>query len=140
MNPFNLFLALVLLGVLLVGGAVVVSECRDAELVVLPATVTATAIVVRERTEAITVPPCPACPGGESGGPRTVTAVVQEATFLVTLDVVENGRVSQQRMEVSDALYRKLAVGDTVEWRVRRGIASGRLCSRPEILVPEPAR
>lgn len=67
-----------------------------------------------------------------------MTSVVQEETFFVTLDVVEDGAVSPQRVEVSEALYRKLKVGDAVEWRVLRGKASGRLCSRPEILIPEP--
>ena len=47
-----------------------------------------------------------------------MTSVVQEETFFVTLDVVEDGAVSPQRVEVSEALYRELKVGDAVEWRV----------------------
>jgi len=140
MNPFNLFLVLALVGTILAAGVVVISECRDAELVALSATVTDKAIVVREKTVTTTVPSggCSTCPGSGSGGSTTVTSVVQEETFFVTLDVVEDGAVSPQRVEVSEALYRKLKVGDAVEWRVLRGKASGRLCSRPEILIPEP--
>ena len=115
----------------------VVSECRDAELVTLPATVVGKEIVVRERTETTTLPPCPACPEGRA---TTVTTVVQEETFFVTLDVTEGGQVSRQRVEVSAALHRTLNPGDAVEWRALRGTASGRLCSQPEILVPAPAR
>jgi hypothetical protein len=136
MNPFSLLLVLALVGAILVVGGVVVSECWDAELVVYPATVVDKGSVVRERTVTTTQPPCPACPGAS---PTVVTSVVQEETFFVTLDVAEGGKVSRQRVEVSEVLYRKLQAGDVVEWRVQRG-RTGRLCSRPEILVPEPAR
>lgn len=141
MNPFNLFIVIAIVGAILAVGAVVVSECRDAQLVTLAATVADKAVVVRERTETRTVPTggCPACPGS-GGGTTTVTTVVQEETFFVTINVVENGKVNPQRVEVSSALYRTLKVGDQVEYRFLRGRTSGRLCSRPEILVPEPAR
>ncbi|HPD06557.1 MAG TPA: hypothetical protein PLC08_01590 [Candidatus Bipolaricaulis sp.] len=142
MNPFNLFLVLALVGTILAAGVVVISECRDAELVALSATVTDKAIVVQEKTVTTTVPSggCSTCPGSGSGGSTTVTSVVSEETFFVTLDVVEDGAVSPQRVEVSEALYRELKVGDAVEWRVLRGKASGRLCSRPEILIPQPVQ
>jgi len=139
MNPFSLFLVLAVLGAMVAIGAVVVSECREAELVSLPATVVDKAIVVQERTVTSTQPGCPACPGGGSG-PTTVTTVVQEETFFVTLEVREDGRTSTQRIEVGEALFRKVQAGDAVEFRVLRGKTSGRQCSRPEILVPEPAR
>jgi len=136
MNPFNVFILLAILGAVLVAGAVVITECRDAELVALPATVTDKAIVVQEKTVTQTVPGCPTCPGG--GGPTTVTTIVKEEAFFLVLDVVEAGKISTHRVEVSEDLYRKLRAGDAVEWRVLRGRASGRLCSRPEILVPAP--
>lgn len=140
MNPFSLFLVLAIVGAIVVVGAVVVSECRDAELVTLPATVVDKAVVVRERAVTSTQPACPACPGGGSGGTTTVTAIVREETFYVTLDVVENGKVRAERVEVSSALYGRLKAGDQVDYRFLRGPTSGRLCSRPEILVPAPAR
>ncbi|HEU68638.1 MAG TPA: hypothetical protein ENN53_05445 [Candidatus Acetothermia bacterium] len=142
MNPFSLFVMLVLVGAIVAVGAVVVSECRDAELVALPATVSDKAVVVREKTVTTTVPSsgCPTCPGGGSGGSTTVTTVVQEETFYVTLSLLENGKATPQRVEVSRALYAELKVGDTVEYRFLRGKTSGRMCSRPEVLVPEPAR
>ena len=142
MNPFNLFVLLALLGALVAVGAVVVSECRDAELVVLPATVLDKAIVMREKTVTTTVPVsgCPTCPGGGSGGSTTVTTVVQEETFFVTLSIVEDDGVRPERVEVSRALYAELKVGDAVTYRFLRGKTSGRVCSRPEILVLEPAR
>jgi hypothetical protein len=135
-SPLSWILVLALVGAIAVVGGLVVTECRDAELVVLPATVVDTAIVVRERTVTTTQAPCPVCPGAS---PTVVTSVVQEETFFVTLDVAEGGQVSRQRVEVSEALYRRLQAGDAVEWRVQRG-RTGRLCSRPEILAPEPAR
>lgn len=140
MNPFSLFIVLVLVGAVVAVGAVVISECRNAELVTLPATVTDKAVVVRERTETRTVSTggCPVCPGS-GGGTSTVTVVVQEEAYFVTLDVVENGKVRPERVEVSEALYGKLKAGDQVEYRFLRGKTSGRVCSRPEILVPSPA-
>ncbi len=141
MNPFQLFILLAVLGALVAVGVVVVSECRDAELVALPATVTGKAIVVREKTVTSSVPAgCPACPGGGSGGTTTVTTIVQEEAFFVILDVREDNTVNPQRVEVSEALYRTLRVGDEVEFRMLRGKTSGRQCSRPEILAPEPAQ
>lgn len=55
MNPFNLFIVLALVGAIVAVGAVVISECQNAELVTLQATVTDKAVVVRERTETRTV-------------------------------------------------------------------------------------
>lgn len=141
MNPFNLFIVIAIVGAILAVGAVVVSECRDAQLVTLPATVVDKAITVREKTVTTSAPAgCPTCPGGGSGGTTTVTTVVQEETFFVTLDVAESGKVTTQRVEVTGSLYHKLKAGDKVEYRFLRGKASGRLCGRSEILVPEPAR
>lgn len=136
MNPFSLFLVLAIVGAILALGAVVVTECRDAEPVVLPATVTDKAVLIRERTVTTTAPAgdCPACPGGGSGGTRTVTTVVQEETFVVTLNVAHNGKPRAERIEVSPAQYATLKVGDEVRLRILRGKTSGRLCSRPEIL------
>ncbi len=144
MNPFNLFIVLAIVGAILAVGAVVISDCRDAQLVVLSATVTDKTTAVRERTVTQEVQSCPVCPGGgsggTSGGTTTVTYVVKEETFFVNLDVVENGKVNPQRVEVSEALYRKLKAGDSVEFRSLRGKTSGRVCSQPEIRVPEPAK
>jgi len=140
MNPFNLFLVLAVLGAMVAIGAVVVSECRDAELVSLPATVVDKAIVVKERTVTSAQPAgCSTCPGGGSGT-TTVATVVQEETFFLTLEVQDNGKISTQRIEVVEALFRKVRAGDAVEFRMLRGKTSGRQCSRPEIVVPEPAR
>ncbi len=140
MNPFSLFVMLVLVGAIVAVGAVVVSECRDAELIVLPATVTDKTVIVREKTVTSTVPSsgCSTCPGGGSGGTTTVTTIVQEETFYVVLSVLENGKPTTQRVEVSRDVYARLKVGDAVEYRFLRGKTSGRVCSRPEILVPAP--
>ncbi|MCX7751068.1 MAG: hypothetical protein N2320_06005 [Candidatus Bipolaricaulota bacterium] len=140
MNPFSLFIVLALAGAIVAVGAVVVSECRNAEPVTLPATVADKAVVVRERTETRTVSTggCPVCPGSGGGGATTVTVIVQEEAYFVVLDVVEGGKVRSERVEVSSALYGKLKAGDKVEYRFLRGKTSGRLCSRPEVLVPAP--
>ncbi len=141
MNPFSLFIVLVLVGAVVAVGVVVISECRNAELVSLQATVTDKAVVVRERMETRTVSTggCPVCPGsGGGGGTSTVTVIVQEEAYFVTLDVVENGKVRPERVEVSASLYAKLKAGDAVVYRYLRGKTSGRVCSRPEVLVPTP--
>lgn len=141
MNPFSLFIVLALVGVIVVVGAVVVSECRDAELVTLSATVTDKATLVREKTVTTTVPSsgCPACPGGGAGGSTTVTTIVTEETFHVTVKVVDGEAIRTERVEVGSDLFQRLKAGDVVEYRFLRGKASGRQCSRPEILVPAGA-
>jgi len=141
MNPFSLFIIVAIVGAIVAVGAVVVSDCRNAELVVLDATVTDKAIMVREKTVTTTVPAsgCSTCPGGGSGGSTTVTTVVQEETFHVTLSIVEDDGVRPERVEVSRGVYAELKVGDAVTYRFLRGKTSGRVCSRPEILLPAPA-
>lgn len=141
MNPFSLFIIIAIVGAIVAVGAVVVSDCRNADLVVQDATVTDKAIMMREKTVTTTVPAsgCSTCPGGGSGGSTTVTTVVQEETFFVTLSIVEDDGVRPERVEISRALYAELKVGDAVTYRFLRGKTSGRVCSRPEILVPAPA-
>lgn len=141
MNPFSLFIMLVLVGALVAVGAVVVSECRDAQLVTLSATVTDKAIEVREKAVKMTVPApgCSSCPGSGGGGSTTVTTLVQEETFYVTVEIVDGEGTQVERVEVSNALFEKLKAGDVVKYRFLRGTTSGRQCSQPEILVPEGA-
>ncbi|QAA76739.1 MAG: hypothetical protein BIP78_0973 [Candidatus Bipolaricaulis sibiricus] len=141
MNPFNLFIILAIVGAIVAVGAVVVSECRDAQLVTLSATVTDKATVVREKAVTTTVPSsgCSTCPGSSPGGTTTVTTIVKEETFYVTVDIVDGAVIRTERVEVSDVLFQKLKAGDVVEYRFLRGKTSGRQCSRPEILVPAPA-
>ncbi len=137
MNPFSLFLLLAVVGAVVAMGFVVISECRDAELVTLPATVLDKQVVVRERTVTTTQPTggCPVCPG--KSGTVTITTVVQEETFFVTLSINEGSKVSVHRVEVSRELFQQLKSGDNVEVQFLRGKASGRLCSRLEIrLIP----
>ncbi len=134
MNPFSLFLVLALVGAVLVVGAVAINDCRNAEVVTLAGRVVDKSVVVREKTVTTTVPAgCPACPGT---GTTTVTTVVPEETFYVTIELFEGGEVRTERVEVSASLFHKLKAGDTVSYRYLRGKASGRTCSRPEILVP----
>lgn len=141
MNPFSLFIMLVLVGALVAVGAMVVSECRDAQLVTLSATVTDKGTVVREKAVTTTVPStgCSTCPGGGGGGSTTVTTIVREETFYVTVEFVDGQVVRTERVEVSSSLFQKLKVSDVVLYQFLRGKASGRQCSRPEILVPDPA-
>lgn len=141
MNPFSLFIIIAIVGAIVALGAVVVSECRDAELVTLPAVVTDKTVMVREKAVTTTVPAsgCSTCPGGGSGGTTTVTTVVQEETYYVVLDIPVDGAVRTERVEVGKDLYHKLKAGDSVRYRLLRGKTTGRQCSRPEILVPDPA-
>jgi activator of HSP90 ATPase len=141
MNPFSVFILIAIVGAIVAMGAVVVSECRDAQLVTLPATVIDKTVMVREKAVTTTVPAsgCSTCPGGESGGATTVTTIVQEETFYVTLDIMDDAVIRTERVEVSSALYHKLRAGDAVEYRLLRGKTTGRLCGRPELLVPAPA-
>lgn len=141
MNPFSVFILIAIVGAIVAMGAVVVSECRDAQLVTLPATVIDKAVMVREKAVTTTVPAsgCSTCPGSGSGGATTVTTIVQEETFYVTLDIMDDAVIRTERVEVSSALYHKLKAGDAVEYRLLRGKTTGRLCGRPEVLVPAPA-
>ncbi len=141
MNPFNLFLVLAIVGAVIAMGAVVITECRDAELVRLPATISDKQVVVRERTVTTTQPAggCPKCPGSNPST-VTVTTIVQEEAYYVTVTVEKEGKVGAERVEVAKGLFEQLKAGDKVEYRFLRGKTSGRLCSRPEIApVPNPA-
>lgn len=135
MNPFNLFLILVAVGMVLFMGSVVVNDCSDPELVVYQGTIVDKTTDVEQVEKEIVVGGCPVCPGSKT---RLVRVTEEEPVFLVLVEVSEGEGTRVFAFPVSEDTYRRAEIGERVTVRVLKGRVRGLNCTQPELEFAEP--
>ncbi len=130
MQPFQLFLLAVLLGVIGVLGYITVTDCAQAELVTLQGTVVHKTVGTVEREQTVVVGGCPLCPGSK---PETKVVRVSEEVFYLVVEYEEGGEKKSERFMVTEQLYRDIQLGTPVEIWYLRGKTRGTRCTRPEL-------
>lgn len=134
MSPFHLFLLLALVGAVVALGYLTVTDCAQAELVVLSGVVTGKAVGTREVERTVVTGGCPLCPGSK---PETKVVRVSEEVYYLIVELDEGGAKKVQRFAVEEGLYRRVEPGAAVEVRYLRGKTRGIPCTPPQLVFPE---
>lgn len=131
MQPFQLFLLAVLVGVIGVLGYITVTDCAQAELVYLQGTVVHKLVDTVEREQVVVSGGCPLCPGSK---PETKIVRVSEEVFYLVVEYEEGGEKRTEKFMVREEVYRDTKPGTAVEIRYLRGKTRGTRCTRPELI------
>lgn len=132
LNPFHLFLLLALIGAIAVLGYLTVTDCADAELVVLSGVVTGKTVGTKEVERTVVTGGCPLCPGSK---PQMNVVTVREEVYYLLVELEDQGEKKIQRFAVDEELYRSVQPGTPVEVRYLRGKLRGTTCTPPQLVL-----
>ncbi len=131
MQPFQLFLLAILIGVIGVLGYLTVTDCAQSELVTFQGSVVQKTVGTVEKEQTVVVGGCPLCPGSK---PETKVVRVNEEVFYLVVEYEEGGEKKTERFAVSEKIYRDAEVGEAVEIRYLRGKTRGTRCTSPQLI------
>lgn len=131
MGPLQLFLVLALLGAVVVMGYLAVTDCAQAELVVLAGEVTGKTVEVREVERTVVVGGCPLCPGSK---PETRVVKEKEEIHYLIVELDEGGRKELKWFAVEESVYHKVTPGTAVQVRYLRGNIRKTPCTPPQLV------